>query len=210
MWHRRLHLQERYEKLEAAAPEQEKRKLEVYSVTRTQRARFDTVVAGLTEEMPDLQILNGGQPGEMIVWAKPSHHAIVDTLLSQLNRDIPTEQKATWIVVPLSKVEPQGVADILTELFPDATIRIDERSARVMVYARPEMQKTIREIIKQLDTDLPEGLEIKLMVYPIRGLNSSTVQSLITEDVPRVSVILDDGNQSLIVRGRLEDHRRAC
>jgi hypothetical protein len=198
------------EKLETAAPEQEKRGLKVYSVTKSQRTRFNTVLQGLAEEIPSLQVLADSDPGEMIVWAKPSHQEIVATVLAQLDRDIPADQKPSLVVYPISKVEAEGVAEVLQEIFPDASIRVDTRSSRLLVRARPAMQKTIRAAIKQLDAELPEGHEIKLMVYPVGGINADSALALISEEVPKAMVIRDDTAKTFIVRGRLEDHQEVA
>ncbi len=203
-------LQPTLEKLKTATPEQEKRAIKVYSVTNSLRNRFNTVLQGLSEEIPGLQVLADGEPGEMIVWAKPSQHEIVDTILAQLDRDVPPEQKPSLVVYPITKVEAESVAEVLQEIFPDASIKVDRRSSRLLVRARPAMQETIKAAIKQLDAELPEGQEIKLMVYPVSGINADSALSLIMEEVPKVTVIRDDTAKTFIVRGRLEEHQEVA
>jgi len=168
------------------------------------------VLQGLSAEMPGLQVLPDGNPGEMIVWAKPSQHEIVDTVLAQLDREVPPDQKPSLVVYPISKVEAESVAEVLQEIFPDASIKVDSRASRLLVRARPAMQKTIKEAIRQLDAELPEGQEIKLMVYPVSGINADSALSLINQEVPKVTVIRDDIAQTFIVRGRLEDHQEVA
>ncbi len=203
-------VQETLQKLEAAAPEREKRELKIYPVTRAQRARFDAVLQTLRQDIPDLQVLSGDQPGELIIWARPSHQKIIETVLAQLDRDVPAGERAGWLVVPLQKTEPQNVADMLTELFPDMTVRVDDRSRRLIMRVRPDMEDTVRQLVRELDTDLPDDLETKLMVYPVRGLDLSVVQSLLRDQVPGITVIPDAAGRTVIVRGRLEDHRKVA
>lgn len=197
-------------KLESATPETEKRTLKVYSVTRSQRARFNAVLQGLTEEIPGLQVLADGEPDEMIVWARPSDHEIVGGVLDQLDADIPADQKPSLVVYPITIVEAESVAEVLQELFADATINVDSKASRLLVRARPDLQQTIKSAIEQLDAEVPEGREIKLMVYPVKGLNADSTQALITEELPRVTVIRDDTAQTFIIRGRLEDHQKVA
>ncbi len=203
-------LQPTLERLKEATPEQEKRAIKVYSVTRSLQNRFNTVLQGLSKEIPGLQVLADGEPGEMIVWAKPSQHEIVDTVLAQLDRDVPPEQKPSLVVYPITKVEAESVAEVLLEIFPDASIKVDSRSSRLLVRARPAMQETIKAAIKQLDAEIPEGQEIKLMVYPVNGINADSALSLIMEEVPKVTVIRDDTAKTFIVRGRLEEHQKVA
>ena len=197
-------------KLEIAAPEKEVRSLKVYSVTKSQRTRFNSVLEGVSSEISGLQVLAGGEPDEMIVWAKPSHHAVVDTVLAQLDADVPTEQKPSLVVYPIHKTDAESVAEVLREIFADATIRVDARASRLLVRARPAMQQTIKSAIQQLDAEIPEGQEIKLMVYPVKGLNPAATLSLIKAEVPEVTVIRDDIAQTFIIRGRLEEHQNVA
>ncbi len=196
--------------LETATPEQEARELKVYNVTKSQRTRFNTVLDGLSQEIPDLQVLADGEPDEIIIWAKPSHHEIVDTVLDQLDVEVPTEQKPSLVVYPISKVDAESIAEVLREIFADATIKVDSRASRLLIRARPSMQMTIKSAIQQLDTEIPEGHEIKLMVYPVKGLNPETTLSLINTEIPNVSVIHDDTAQTFIIRGRLEEHQKVA
>ncbi|MCH2202164.1 MAG: hypothetical protein MK102_09345 [Fuerstiella sp.] len=197
-------------KLESAAPEKENRELRVYGVTNSQRARFNTVLQGLSDEIPGIQILSGGEPDEMIIWAKAAHHEIVDSVLAQLDRDIPADQKPSLVVYPINSVEAESVAEVLREIFPDASIKVDSRASRLLIRARPQTQVTIKSAIQQLDSKTSEGREIRLMVYPVKGINADTVLSLIKDEVPRVTVIRDQAAETFIVRGQLEEHQKVA
>lgn len=198
------------EKLETAAPVDEKRTLQIYDVTSQQRARFTTLLNSLTSELPGLQVLADAQPGEMTVWAKPSQHLIVDEILKQLVRDIPPEEKPQLIVYPIRKVDPASVQTVLAELFPDARITVDAVSSRLLIHAKPALHTTIKAAIGQLDSDIDGATEIKLMVYPVKGIDASNAVSLINSEVPKASVIHDTTGQTLIVRARLEHHQEVA
>jgi Bacterial type II/III secretion system short domain len=191
-------------KLEATAPVHEKRTLKLYDVTANQRRRFTTVLDSLTTELPGLQVLADAQPDELTVWAKPSQHAIVMEVLTQLDREVPLEQKPRLIVYPITKVDPESVSSVLTELFPDAMITTDTISSRLLIHAKPAVQETIRSAIEQLDSDLPAETEIKLMVYPVEGVDPTSALALLQAEVPKATVIHDATAQTFIVRARLE------
>ena len=193
-------------KLEESAPSTEKRTLKIHAVTVTQRTRFEELLAGLQEELPGLQVITDAEPDELAVWATPSEQESVEQILAQLQRDVPPEQKRRLIVYPITKTDPAGVSEVLTILFPGAKITVDEKASRLLIHARPAEHDTIRSAIEQLDTDAPVEKEIKLMAYPVKGLNSSVALSLLQEELPELTVIQDTTAESFIVRGSLQDH----
>ena len=193
-------------KLEESAPSTEKRTLKIHAVTVTQRTRFEELLAGLQEELPGLQVITDAEPDELAVWATPSEQESVEQILAQLQRDVPPEQKRRLIVYPITKTDPAGVSEVLTTLLPGAKITVDEKASRLLIHARPAEHDTIRSAIEQLDTDAPVEKEIKLMAYPVKGLNSSVALSLLQEELPELTVIQDTTAESFIVRGSLQDH----
>lgn len=197
-------------KLEATAPVDEKRTLRVYDVTSRQRSRFTAVLESLTTEFPGLQVLTDAQPGEMTVWAKPSHHEVVAEVLSQLQRDIPPEEKPTLIVYPIRKVEPESVSTVLLELFPDAKITTDTMSSRLLIHAKPALQQTIKAAIEQLDSNVETETPIKLMVYPVKGIDTASALELLNIEVPKATIIHDTTGQTFIVRARWEHQQEVA
>ena len=198
------------DKLTLAAAANEKPGMKLYDVTSEQRRRFTAVVAGLTAQLPGLQIIASGDPRELTVWAKPSQHEVVTKILDQLKTDVPLARKPILAVYPITKVDAAGVQTVLTELFPDAQITLDEKASRLLVKAVPDEQKAIEAAVKQLDTDSPVSTKIKLMAYPVDGLTSTTVVAAIEAELPNISIIPDTAAQTLIVRGQLRDHEKVA
>lgn len=197
-------------KLEATAPADEKRSLKIYDVTAKQRTRFTAVLASLTTELPGLQVLTDAQPGEMTVWATASQHEIVAEVLTQLQRDVPPEEQPRLVVYPITKVDVASVSTVLAELFPDVKITTDAVSSRLLIHAKPAVHETIRSAIQQLDSDVDGETEIKLMVYPVNGVDAASALQLLNTEVPRATVIHDTTGQTFIVRARLEQQQQVA
>ncbi|MFK7820469.1 MAG: hypothetical protein AB8G99_17240, partial [Planctomycetaceae bacterium] len=168
------------------------------------------MAAGLTAQLPGLQIIASGDPRELTIWAKPSQHEVVTRILDQLKRDVPTARKPILAVYPITKVDAAGVQTVLAELFPDAQITLDEKASRLLIKAVAEEQKAIDAAVQQLDTDSPVSTKIKLMAYPVDGLTSRTVVAAIEAEVPGLSIIPDTAAETLIVRGQLRDHEKVA
>lgn len=197
-------------KLEATAPAGERRSLKIYDVTASQRSRFTAVLVSLTTELPGLQVLTDAQPGEMTVWATASQHEIVAEVLAQLQRELPLEERPRLVVYPITKVDVESVSTVLVELFPDVKITADTVASRLLIHAKPAVHETIRSAIEQLDSDLEGETEIKLMVYPINGVDSTVALQLLNAEIPRVTVIHDISAQTFIVRARLEQQQQVA
>lgn len=197
-------------KLEATAPVDEKRTLKIFEVTTEQRRRFTSVLESLSTELPGLQVLTDAQPGEMTVWARPSQLEIVSEVLNQLQREVAPEDKPQLVVYPIRQVDPASVATVLTELFPDAKITTDEVASRLLVHARQAVQQTIKAAIEQLDSSVTTETQIKLMVYPVKGVDAVSALQLLNTEVPKATVIHDTTAGTFIVRARLEQHQEVA
>ncbi|MEZ6131030.1 MAG: secretin N-terminal domain-containing protein [Planctomycetaceae bacterium] len=197
-------------RLETSAPVSEKRTLKIYDVTSDQRTRFSAVLDSLTSELTGLHVLTDAQPGEMTVWATPSQHEIVTEVLNQLQRDIPPDEQPSLIVYPIRKVDPASVASVLGELFPDAKITTDQTASRLLIHAKPALQQTIKAAIEQLDSDVDSDTPIKLMVYPIHGIDTASALQLLNAEVPKATIIHDTTGQTFIVRARLEHQQQVA
>jgi len=202
-----LKIAETLKKLEESAPAREPKTLKIYEVNTAERLRFTSLSAVLMEELPGMQVLADTQPGEMTIWAKPSQHEIISGIIKQLQREVPPDQKAKLIVYPIRHVTATAVATTLTDLFPDAKITPDEKGSRILIHAKPKLQETIRSAIEQLDTETPIEKEIKLMVYPVKGIDPTSAIALIAAELPEAYVIQDRTGETLIVRAKEKEHQ---
>lgn len=198
------------DKLLLAATADEKPGMKIYQVTSEQRRRFTSLAANLTTQLPGLEVIPGNEPREVTVWAKPSQQEIVAGILEQLKRNVPVESKPALSVYPITKVDAASVQTVLVELFPDVKVTLDEKASRLLINALPEEHKAIDAAIRQLDTDTPVATDIKLMSYPVDGLTSATVVSTLTAEVPGATIIPDTVAKTVIVRGRMKEHREVA
>jgi len=198
------------EKLEAASSAVEQRTLEIYDVTASQRTRFQTMASELAAELPGMQLLTDAEPGELAVWAKPSQHAVIAEVLNRLRRDVPENQKPRLIAYPIKEVDATSVHEVLTNLFPDFKITVDAKTSRLLIWAKPADHTTVRAAIEQLDSRTAVETELKLMAYPVDGMDSAVALQVVQRELPDVAVIPDQTAGTLIVRARLREHERVA
>ncbi len=198
---------ETLKKLEESAPAKEQKSLKIYELNTAERLRFTSLSPVLMQELPGMQVLTDTQPGEITIWAKPTQHEIIAQIIKQLQREVPLDQKAKLIVYPIHHVSATAVATTLSDLFPDAKITPDEKGSRILIHAKPKLQATIRSAIDQLDTETPIEKEIKLMVYPVKGIDPTSAIALIAAELPEAYVIQDRTGETLIVRAKEKEHQ---
>ncbi len=197
-------------KLQLAATINEKPGMKIYEVSSEQRRRFTSLATNLATQLPGMKIIPSDEPRELTVWAKPAEQEVVAGILDQLKRDVPVESKPALSVYPITKVDAASVQTVVQELFPDAKVTLDEKASRLLINALPEQHKAIAAAIKQLDTASPVATDIKLMSYPVDGLTSATVVRTLTAEVPEATVVADTIAKTIIVRGRMKEHREVA
>ena len=195
-------------KLEEVSGDREQRTLKVYGVTPSQKSRFSSLAANRASELPQIQVLSDAEPGELAVWATPSEHSVVESILEQLERALPDELTPKLVSYPLLKTDAQSLSAVLTPLFPDVRLNGGRKAKRLLVWAGPAQHDTFREALKRLDTDAPVEAEFRLMVYPIDGVTPEVAAQLVQSELPGVTVITDSSAKALIIRARNREHER--
>ncbi|MBX3439413.1 MAG: hypothetical protein KF861_18135, partial [Planctomycetaceae bacterium] len=201
-------IQETLAKLESVSQDAEERTLKVYDVSLSQKARFSSLAAGLASELTRMQVLSDAEPGELAIWAAPSEHAVIENILSQLERDLPDELTPKLVSYPLLKTDAASLSAVLTPLFPNARINIDPKANRLLIWARPAEHQTLRQALQELDTDAPVATEFQLMAYPIDSVTPQIAAQMIQAEFPGLTVISDPTAKALLIRARGREHER--
>ena len=61
------------------------------------------------------------------------------------------------------------------------TIGTDERGPNLMVAGSPELFKTVRELVKQLESSRPQSLETKTVVIPIKNIPPADMKRILEQ-----------------------------
>ena len=186
------------EQVEKTLQLEEKHKLVTYAVTPAQRKRFQAVSATLTNELPGVQVMAESEPGELVIWARPSQHAVIAELIEQLKRDAPAAEKYQIAAYSIKAGDPKSVLALLEKLFPDAQFTLDARTRRVIVYASPADLEAIRAAIEKIDAGRPGDTQEKLMVYPVRDIDLATATKTLQEALPDVRLASDPKANTLL------------
>ena len=199
-------IQSAVEQVQKVAGAEEKPKLVAYPVTPSEHKRLQAVLSSLSTDLPGVQVIADGEPGQVSIWARPSQHVVIAELLSQIKREVPGAEKNQVAVYPIKSADPKSVLSVLQTLFPNAQFVLDPRTRRIIVTAPASEQATIRTTIEKLDAGTPAETQDKLMIYPVPESDPATLIQILQGLVPEMKLSADPKGAGIVAWGRPEDH----
>jgi type II secretory pathway component GspD/PulD (secretin) len=151
-----------------------------------------------------MQIAIDARTNSLLVTAKPEEMVLVEQAIKTL--DVPGSRggagQAQLEVYPLQTADTRSVVEMLNTLLPGMKVTEDTKSRRVSVFALPDEQRQVREIVKQLDGTASENVT----VIGLRRLDpvaaAQSLKSLFSSnrsDAP--SIEADAQGRRIMVRG---------
>ncbi len=187
-------------------------KLVVYPVTPTQRKRFEAILTTLTPQLPGIQVIADGTPGELAIWAKPQQHDVIQEILDELKRDVPHEEKFQLVAYPIRSADPQSALEMLQTLFPETKLVLDPKAGRLMVWTSPSEQESVKAALEQIEAEAPEDQKPRFEAYPVYGIGAGPsaaglLQGQMETLVPNARFTFDSVTTKLIAFATPEEHQ---
>ena len=184
----------------------------------------------LPESLKKVTIVPDMRSSALIVSASPQNMAIVDSLIKDLDRtDIP-ELPARWRFFQIEHADVVNVADMLDQLFEGMRDTLDDEADQLNVKLIPDIRSNTLivagtryavdravELIPKLDQKNVEPTS-RVVVYDLKQAAAAQLQEVLTELFDKradddakgkrtpITIIADDGSNSLIVTASSEDH----
>ena len=194
------------EELTKGLPLVEKRKLLVYPVTPAQRTRFQSVLPSLMADLPEIRVVTDGTLNELAIWAKPSQHTVLKSVLDELKTEAPANEKNQLVSYPLKFADPTTASTVLQTLFPGAKINVDTTTNRLLIWARPADHIAVKQAVDELDGDKASERQDKVMVYPIPEIDPDTAVAMLMSILPKIRVMKDVKARTVVAWGKKADH----
>ncbi len=195
-----------FEQFTKAAPTEEKRQLVLYPVTAAQRKRFQLVLQDLTTEFPTVKVLSDAEPGELAVWARPAEHKVIAEVIEKLKQQAPAEDSYRLVAYSIRTADPTSVLSVLQSMFPATKLVLDVKSRRLVAWTRPAEQESIKSLIEQMDSDVPDESRNQLMVYPVAGFDPSVAIVTMKSLAPDAVLTSDPKANTIVAWARKSDH----
>jgi type II secretion system protein D len=182
----------------------------------------------LPESEQEIAVVTDVRSSSLIISASPQNFAIVETLVNQIDQeDAPVFQAAARFF-KLAHADVVSVASIMERLFEgmaaaaeeddqyEITVIPDSRSNVLIVSGSRFAMRRAEELVQKLDRE-PGAPTSDMRVYMLDQASAATLEDIITEvfeerdeeqqDRTPVTVLADEGSNSLIVSASKEDHQ---
>ncbi|MBL9124612.1 MAG: hypothetical protein JNG90_13335, partial [Planctomycetaceae bacterium] len=193
--------------VEANAAEQQP-VLEIYPLNLAQSKKVQLVLAALSADLVGLRSVPDPESGQLSVWASPAQQEQVKSIIEQVVREVPEEQRARIVVYPIPDADPVALASMLQSVAPSARFSGDRQNSSLAVWGTPAEHELIKPAIESMLKRYPPGREPTLAVYRAEKNEISNLIAMLRGVVPQAQVVGDTKNGNLIAWGTAEEHAK--
>ncbi len=199
------------QQIDGALTEDEENALMVYPVSPGQRKRFEAVVESLSEDLPNVNVIDDEEPTQVSVWAKPSEHQVIGEILMQLKAGVTPESQKRFEAYSVQgavgyETSRSGrlttAATLMTglqELVPGAKLMIDYKNDKLVAWASPEEHEMLKVAVEKLAPASGGENAPRLQVYALSKKAPAGLVEGLQKLVPEAEVSIDTEGTSLTV-----------
>ena len=180
--------------------------LKIYPVDQVQRQRFQQLQSAVSDQFPDMQVVETTNSRELAIWATPRQHQQLLALLETLSgRQLPV---APTVVVsyPITVGVPSEARELLAEIYPALKIIADDAHQRLLVWATDKEHVPLQAFMEQWNRAETPSQTRKLVPYQFPSGEAEPLLPVLTELVPQMQLsIVGD---RIVAWGGQRDHDR--
>lgn len=198
------------QQMEAAETDERAARLQVYEMQSAEPSGVVTTLRTLFGSRSDVQISHDGKTGKLLVRAPQDQQAIVAEVLREVDGQAGPADTPQLMVHALGAADPGAALQLVTALLakaPEAKVIGDGRSGQLAVLARPELHRSIKAAIDELQASAPEVEVVPLSVvdpYDAAEAIDRLFGSRSRSGVTPVEAEADIRSSRLLVRGTKE------
>ncbi|MDR2705059.1 MAG: hypothetical protein LBC02_04700, partial [Planctomycetaceae bacterium] len=174
----------------------------IYPATQDQRDRLEAFIKTAARDLKGVAIVPDKSPNQISVWAKPSEHQLIATILKQMEENKASEPLRQLKVFQMSVGDMTTAQEILKVSHPDATLFSDKQGNRLLVWATPEeLEKVTQTLIVQGNLD-----NRQMLAYPIAGVKPETMVKVIQDVFQGLKITPEPQSRRILVWATPEEH----
>ncbi|MDR1140803.1 MAG: hypothetical protein LBL62_03855 [Planctomycetaceae bacterium] len=174
----------------------------IYPATQDQRERLEAFIKTAARDLKGVAVVPDKSPNQISVWAKPSEHQLIATILKQMEENKASEPLRQLKVFQMSIGDMTTAQEILQVSHPDATLFSDKQGNRLLVWATPEeLEKVTKTLTVQGNLDSRQ-----MLAYPVAGVKPETLLKVIQDVFQGLKITPEPQSRRILVWATPEEH----
>ncbi|HUT95809.1 MAG TPA: secretin N-terminal domain-containing protein [Thermoguttaceae bacterium] len=172
--------------------------------------KASTAIQILQQAVPDASFNEGSEANQLIAWARPKDHEIIERALKQIDVEGPADKVARPVVYALEDMTTQRAYYALTFLrqaVPDAELTLSSDGSRLIAFATPKDHELLGQLIRQLNEEPPE-LARQAVVYDLQVITATEAMTLLRQAVPMADLSAGAEPSQLVAWARQSDQEK--
>jgi type II secretory pathway component GspD/PulD (secretin)/predicted RNA binding protein with dsRBD fold (UPF0201 family) len=151
-------------------PPAESYRYAVYRLESGGAAAVTNAVAILKMLFADGYFAPSGEPGKIVVWARPADLPRVESILKEVGKREPAETAPRITIYQMDStgaLTATGAMSLLTTMYPEAQFSAGQEPGSIVTLARPEDHAKIKATIAEMSQKGPADKTRKIVVYTV-------------------------------------------
>ncbi len=157
----------------------------------------------LRTAVPTASLSPGAEPHQMIAWARPADHKIIQEIVERLAEKGPAELARKVAVYTLDASTAATAMAFLQSAVPGAQFSVGSDPRRLIAWATPADHEEIKKAVEEMETGAGQ---MSSQVYRFRYADPQAAYTVLQALVPSAKMAVDAKEGSLVVSGLPEDH----
>ena len=149
--------------------------------------------------VPGANVVLDAKTRQLNVIAGPTVQGIVKKVIDQIEKAAPADKQPRLETYPIDESMAAQLTTALRQMVPAAIVTVDATNGKLVAWATPEEQTTIKEAAEKL-APLPTGERSRQFeVYRLTRASPSTILSLLKSLLPNAKMAVDENSRTLVV-----------
>ncbi|NLY00812.1 MAG: hypothetical protein GXY83_32370, partial [Rhodopirellula sp.] len=156
---------------------------------------------------PTVNIVLDPKIAQINAYAPPSQQEAIKKVLEQMQGQLPEEKRPKLEVYTVDQPGADQLITTIKSMLPDAQLSIDPTTGKLVAWAKPADQETIKNTLEKLRGLGSPDQTRQLQVYRLTRVDPTSAQTLLATLVPNARLSVDTRTHSLIALATAADQQ---
>ncbi len=135
---------------------------------------------------------------QVMAYAQPKEQEAIKAAVAQMEANRPSEKQPRLEVYPIDLPESEKLVEQLQAAMPEIQATLDTTLGRLLVFAAPEDQATVKQMVQKLGASVDGGSK-QVVVYRPKHFDPTALAALVENIAPRAEVSTDAQLRRVVV-----------